>query len=258
MVNARVRNAQAPWGSLSAELYYEHNYRNLIAEDQEIIRQVSPFFVQAFAHRDRAELAIDVGSGSNLYPALLMLPWANHIQLIDYSPRNVSWLRRELLDQERPWAWRPFWLELEEWEGYSQISEPRKQLRDTCFSDPEHDGVRQFSVFDLPAATWQLGTMFFVAEGITEDFAEFRQAIARFVGALQSGSPFAATFMAGSRGYEVDGIWFPALPITCEDVRECLEKLGASELSVQMTETPPHVREGYQGMILATGISGGR
>ena len=33
-------------------------------------------------------------------------------------------------------------------------------------------------MFDLPKARWDLGTMFFVAESITEDPAEFRAAVA--------------------------------------------------------------------------------
>ena len=67
----------------------------LQAEDQEIIRRVSHFFIRAFADRPpRRGGAIDVGSGTNLYPALLMLPWTEQILLTDYSASNVDWLRR--------------------------------------------------------------------------------------------------------------------------------------------------------------------
>ena len=218
MVDVRVRNAQAPWADFSSEEYYAHNYKTVQAEDQEIIRRVSLFFIEAFADRDRAEYAIDVGSGSNLYPALLMLPWAERIRLTDYSPRNVSWLREEIADDRSPWAWQPFWRELHGYPGYDQITEPRPLLKAACLGDCDLAGVRRQSVFELPRAQWQLGTMFFVAESITEEFTEFREAIGRFLGALQAGAPFAAAFMAGSLGYEVDGTWFPALKVTGDDV----------------------------------------
>jgi hypothetical protein len=74
-------------------------------------------------------------------------------------------------------------------------------------------------VFELPASQWDLGTMFFVAESITEAPEEFRAAVAGFIGALRPGAPFAAAFMAGSDGYPVAGTYFPALPITPDDVR---------------------------------------
>ena len=70
------------------------NYRELQAEDQEIIRLVSQFFIAAFADRPPARRGIDVGSGTNLYPALLMLPWTEQILLTDFSESNVRWLRR--------------------------------------------------------------------------------------------------------------------------------------------------------------------
>ena len=113
-------------------------------------------------------------------------------------------------------------------------------------------------MFDLPEARWDLGTMFFVAESITEDPAEFRAAVAHFVGALKPGAPFAAAFMAGSDGYPVAGTDFPALPITPDDVKRHLTELGVREPSVELLETKHRVRDGYAGMIVATGFASNR
>jgi hypothetical protein len=145
-----------------------------------------------------------------------------------------------------------------DFEDYGQIDEPRRHLRRACTGLPGHAGIEQRSVFELREASvqWQLGTMFFVAESITEDPKEFHTAIDVFVGSLQPHSPFAATFMAGSHGYSVDDKPFPALSITPDDVTEQFKKLGVSELSVELLETEKRVREGYTEMIVATGIIG--
>lgn len=254
----RVHNAEAPWEDFSSQEYWYHNYSTVQPEDREIIHRVSLFFIAAFADRQRAELAIDVGSGSNLYPALLMLPWVKHILLTDYSAANVGWLRHQITDANSPWTWQPFWQEMSQREGYDQISEPRTQLRDKCAGETERAGIERYSVFDLPREQWQLGTMFFVAESITQDPEEFRAAIDRFVHALQPGAPFAATFMAGSLGYPVAGIPFPALQITPDDVTERFSSLGVRDLSVYLNSTQHRVRPGYEGMIVATGIVGDR
>ena len=256
---AYMCNAEAPWSDFSSQKYWHDNYAMVQPEDREIIDRVSGFFISMFTHRDRAKRAIDVGSGSNLYPALLMLPWTEQILLTDYSERNVSWLRHQVMaDDGVSWAWQPFWRELDTRPGYNQVSEPRKQLREVCAGTPGLAGVERHSVFDLPAAQWQLGTMFFVAESITEDVTEFRAAVECFVAALAPGAPFAAAFMAGSDGYEVAGTMFPALRITTDDVTERFTELGTADLSVYLTRTPHRVRPGYEGMIVATGIAGGR
>lgn len=251
-------NADAPWDRFSSHDYWRRNYHELQAEDQEIIRRVSDFFIRAFAGRPPARRGIDVGSGTNLYPALLMLPWAEQILLTDFSASNVCWLRQQLADDGTAWTWRPFWREPQEAEGYRQIGEPRKQLREACASEPGCAGIERYSVFDLPKARWDLGTMFFVAESITEDRGEFRAAVASFVGALKPGAPFATAFMAGSQGYPVAGTRFPALPITPDDVRLHFTELGASKLSVELLRTKHRVRDGYEGMIVATGLACGR
>lgn len=255
-VDANVfRNADAPWNAFSSHDRWRRNYGDLHAEDQEIIRRVSDFLACAFAERPPAERAIDVGSGTNLYPALLMLPWTERILLADYSQSNVSWLKDQLADDTDPWAWRPFWSEIREAKGYSYVDRPRERLREACASEPGHAGVEQLSVFDLPKARWDLGTMFFVAESITEDPVEFRAAVAAFVGALTPGAPFAAAFMAGSNGYPVNGTRFPALPIKPDDVRQELTELGVPEPSVDLLDTSQRVRDGYAGMIIATGFA---
>lgn len=250
-----VRNADAPWNKFSPDDYWRQNYGELQPEDHEIIRRVSRFFTQTFAGRAPVRRGVDVGSGSNLYPALLMLPWTEQILLTDFSASNVRWLRDQLADDAVAWTWRPFWRVLQESEGYNQIGEPRKHLRETCVSEPGYAGIEQHSVFGLPAAPWDVGTMFFVAESITEDPVEFRAAIAGFVGALKPGAPFAMAFMAGSHGYSVASICFPALPITPDDVRRHLTQLGARELSVELLQTKLRVRDGYEGMIVATGFT---
>jgi len=249
-----LRNADVQWNGFSPEDYWQRNYRELQAEDQEIIRQVSRFLAAAFTGRPRARRGIDVGSGTNLYPALLMLPWTERILLTDLSASNADWLRRQLADDGAAWTWRPFWGEMQRAEGYTEIDDPRKHLQMACHSEPGYAGIEQRSVFSLPEAHWDLGTMFFVAESITEDREEFRAALTRFARALKPGAPFATAFMAGSHGYPVAGTYYPALPITPDDVQRHFTELGACDLRVELLRTEHRVRDGYEGMIVATGV----
>jgi hypothetical protein len=253
-----LHNADPDWNAFPSDEYWRRNYQRMQAEDQEIIHRVGHFFIKAFNNCDPARRAIDVGTGTNLYPALLMLPWAERILLTDHSASNVRWLRHHVMEHDdTPWAWQPFWREVHELEGYNRVGDPRRRLWQTCAGEPGYAGIERRSVFELPRAQWQLGTMFFVAESITEEPEEFRAAIAGFVGALQPNSPFAAAFMADSHGYVVDRTSFPALRISPDDVMERFKALGVSELTVDLLQTGFRVRKGYEGMIVATGIVGG-
>jgi hypothetical protein len=257
-VDTSALDADDLWNTFSSNDYWRRNYSKFQPEDQEIIRLVSYFLASAFAGRAPAQRAIDVGSGTNLYPALLMLPWTERILLADYSESNVSWLQDQVADDTGPWAWHPFWREMQEVKGYSDVDLPRNRLRAACAGKPGFAGIERLSIFDLPEARFDLGTMFFVAESITRETKVFRAAVEHFVGALKPGAPFAAAFMAGSDGYEVADTVFPAVPITSDDVRWHLTSLGVSEPSVELLKTSHRVRDGYAGMIVATGFASNR
>ena len=165
-----LHNADVEWNRFSSDDYWQQNYRELQAEGQEINRLVLRFFIAAFRDRPRAGGGFDAGSGTNLYPALLMLPWTDRILLTDLSASNVRWLRHQL--------------------------------------EPGYAGIERRSVFSLQKPRQDLGTTFFVAEDITDDPGEFRAVLARFTGALKPGSPFATAFMSGShwcRAHAVPG-----------------------------------------------------
>jgi hypothetical protein len=113
--------------------------------------------------------------------------------------------------------------------------------------------IRQGSVFDLPAAAWDLGTMFFVAESISQDPAEFTAALTAFVRAVKPGGPFAAAFMESSKGYEIAGRQYPATAVGEGEILKCLDQI-ADDLTVRRVEaSPAPLRDGYTGMIMATG-----
>jgi hypothetical protein len=246
-------NSEFSWHEFDPTAYFEHNYRQLRADDQVILETVRDFFakmaVPGGAERTGPPLAhgVDVGSGANLYPALTMLPFCAELTLWEPSGPNVDWLRRQVLSY--PPSWDQFWARLLEAESYQQTTDPRSTLAARA-------RVHQATLFDLPVRTWDMGTMFFVAESMTARPAEFVEATRRFVGALRPNAPFAAAFMENSIGYDVGGVRFPAVAVDRDSVRSCLEEVCAS-LDIHRIDcgTEP-LRSGYSGMLLALGTAG--
>ena len=247
-------NGDYPWDDFDSAGYFEHNYSDLRHDDRQILETVRDFFWKADraagfreTAEERAVRGLDLGSGSNLYPALAMLPYCTELTLWEYSASNVDWLRAELKSYGP--SWDKFWERLELVPAYQAIADPRQALA-------ERTVVHQGSVFDLPAAEWDVGTMFFVAESLTSNAAEFAAATHRFVGALRPGAPFAAAFMENSTGYDVGDRRFPAVAVTRETVRDCLEDVGRN-LDVQRIDSGNNpLRDGYSGMILVMGTAG--
>jgi NNMT/PNMT/TEMT family protein len=259
-------NDDVEWNEFAPEAYWNHNYRYLRDDDTEIIRAVGAFFQDHFTnHPWPVGRGIDIGSGSNLYPALAMLPWCRDIYLTDHSPANVAWLKLNAahdigpgsatVEQREQWIWQPFWDEFKDnFKGYPTITDPQAALHRAT-----RGNILERSVFTLrPEEQFDLGTMFFVAESMTSFENEFDVATERFLRCLRPGSPFAAAFMDSSVGYVVADKSFPAVKEVTENVvKDVLRGLGAHArvTKVQVPASDP-LRDGYKGMIIAVGTTG--
>ncbi|ADD40871.1 SCO2525 family SAM-dependent methyltransferase [Stackebrandtia nassauensis] len=238
----RALNDAYEWDRFNPESYQQHNYRDLRSDDREILEIIRDHFTATAP--DAPVTGIDVGAGPNLYPTLSMLPFCDDIELYEYSNSNVEWLREQIKAYDH--SWDKFWGVLEQSPEYSKITDPRQRLASIA-------RVTQGSIFDLPRRRWGMGTMFFVAESLTQDMDEFRLAVAKFAGALLPGAPFAAAFMKESHGYRVDDTAFPAVAINSSHVAQCFQGITSEVLTTEVTFEHP-LRDGYDGMIVATGL----
>jgi len=102
-------NDAAPWPDFDAEGYWKFSCASLLPENAQIIWRARNFLIKAFGDRAPARSAVDVGAGSNLYPALLMLPWTKHIMFTDFAGTNINGLAGNLADAPGGWAWQPCW-----------------------------------------------------------------------------------------------------------------------------------------------------
>jgi hypothetical protein len=242
------RNNAASWSDFDAGEYWKNNYAFVLPEDAQIIRQASDFLIKACGGRPPISSALDVGAGTNLYPALLMLPWTEHIVFTEYAPDNIAWLAQNLADGPGEWTWQPFWDLVAGRSGYADVRQPRRRLA------ARHE-IRHVSIFDLTPRAWDLGSMFFVADGMTSDEAEFEAGVHAFLGALTPGAPFMMAFMEGSAGYDVSGVRFPGVTVTPASLAALLARLPVAGTQVLRTDkTTRPLRIGYEAMLLVTGF----
>jgi hypothetical protein len=238
-----ARNLAYDWNSFDSEDYLRHNYATLRDDDRQILQILRDFFCrQSF---DPGVRGVDVGTGTNLYPALAMLPFCRSVSMLEYSEANIGWLRRQVLGYSANWD--GFWRVLTEQQVYCGVPEPRDRLRLRA-------DIRKWNILqDDTGERWDVGTMFFVAESITSDWAEFSAALIRFCQLLRPGAPFVVAFMEHSSGYAVGGRRFPALSVDADDIEIQLSSLGNDLAVYRFGIGDAPLRSGYSGMLLAHG-----
>jgi hypothetical protein len=210
--------------------------------------------------RSEPRRGVDVGSGANLYPALSMLPLCDEIMLWEYGAENCKWLTAEVKHYSPQWD--KYWQTLRVHPEYACLG--TRDVRDRLAQTAT---VHKGSLFDLPANTFDVGTMFFVAESMSSEPKDCPNAIKSFIDSLKSDAPFAAAFMRNSSGYIVNDHQFPAFRIDENDIRDYLDG-AVTDLELLTVDTKGQLadaaeqtgaasarrlRPGYEGMILALG-----
>jgi hypothetical protein len=237
------KNGDVDWDGFGAQEYFEHNYRSMRGDDEAMLTLVRTWFDEAVP-RGRELAAVDVGAGANLYPALLLLRHSAQITLYEHSRKNVEWLTTAIADLSE--SWRPF----------ADLTCPHEEFESVRTAVGKKCTVRQGSIFEIPQGGWDLGTMFFVAESLTNDADEFDRALDRFLGALRPGAPFAAAFMERSTGYDVGDVNYPAVSLDAEELTASFKRLKRVDGEVGVTRfdiDPAPIRLGYEGYLVATG-----
>ncbi|NUU21123.1 MAG: methyltransferase [Streptomycetaceae bacterium] len=238
-------NSSADWDAFDPAAYSALNYATLRADDAQLLSRAAEFFAAADIAEDAHGL--DVGPGSNLYPALTLLPFCRSVTMWEYSTSNAAWLRAQVQSYDP--MWDAYWAVLARNPAHARIRDPRAALA-------ERAAVAQGSLFAMPRRLWDVGTMFFVAESMTTRFTEFEAAVGRFVDALRPGAPFAAAFVENSEGYDVGSRRFPAVRVGVEEVRAVLADRTAALTVDRVGLVDVPWREGYTGMVFATGRAG--
>ncbi|MFG1921095.1 SCO2525 family SAM-dependent methyltransferase [Cryptosporangium sp. NPDC048952] len=234
------RNSDFPWQDFDPDSYFEHNYRILRVEDRHILATLREFFANANVDRRHG---VDIGPGSNLYPALAMLPFCDSVELIEPSSSARQWLKQELGTPASRWG--DCWSVLRENSAYQRYDPPWARMAGSV-------QVTEGTVFELPEQKWDIGTMFFVAESVTPLHYEFYVAVNRFLRSLQPGAPFSIGFMENSVGYRVGHRDYPACPVGHDEVSAYLSNLAdCNTIRIDIHGEP--LRAGYSGMLLTLG-----
>ncbi|MGW4344580.1 SCO2525 family SAM-dependent methyltransferase [Streptomyces sp. NPDC004690] len=238
------RNADAPWSKFDPEVYVDNNYRTPLEADLQIVRLLRDHFGRCLADvAPRSLRGVDVGAGANLYPALSMLPWCAKVLLLEYAEPNVEYLEKQTSPAGFDLAWDAFWDVLREGPAYRDV-EPRGRVSEIV-------RVERLNLFDLDGQRrWDIGTMFFVADSMSECPEEFARGVSCFMNALEQGAPFAVAFMKESVGYDVGEHRYPAYRVNKAVATESLAPFSAE---LEIHDLDHVVRPGHEGMLLALG-----
>lgn len=237
------RNVDADWHRWPVATYLAENYRQLHTCDVAVINHHSAFYRQMA--RSSIQRSVEIGAGPNLYPLLLAAGACRHIDALDPSTANVAYLQDQL-SRGADQSWQPF---------YDRCRALDGDLPATMAEALQGVTARLGNLDDLEPGSYDLASMNFVAESISEDLAEVTAFCRRFARSVRPGGRLVASFMERQARYQLgDGSQWPGCPIDVEDVLRIFEA-EVDQLEVSRIDSDPALPDyygGYTGMILLT------
>lgn len=236
-----LRNADANWDQWPVEVYLNENYRQVHSCDAAVIEHHSAFY-RRFPAASIAT-SIELGAGPNLYPLMLGAAASRQIDALEYSLANATYLRRQLSDGADA-SWQAF---------YTRCRELNPDLPSRLATALTRVRVQQGDVRAVKTGRYDLASMNFVAESISEDRAEVASFCRTFTRSVRPGGYLVAAFMENMARYHLgDGSHWPGYPTDSADIDEFFAPY-TDELAITRIDSDPSLPAyGYTGMILLT------
>ncbi|MFD5342265.1 class I SAM-dependent methyltransferase [Streptomyces anulatus] len=238
-----TRNDDVDWDSWPVQDYLAENYRALHPSDAAVIAHHSAVY-RGIAPGSAAR-SVEFGAGPNLYPLLLAAAASRRIDAVEASAAGVRYLSGQLT--RGPDA---------SWEQFHALC--RELNPDLPPSLPEalsavrvvHSDVRA-----LEPGTYDIASMNFVAEGVTEDFTEFADFCGRFAHSVRPGGRLVAAFMENMPTYRIGpASRWPGCPVDSAIVTEVFAPL-TDDLRVTRIGPDASLPDyGDSGMVLLSAV----
>ena len=247
------RNRFASFDNFNAYEYAARHYsgEKAVSEDQDICRYVG-FALSTLDMRVRR--AADIGCGPNPYPGMLLLPFADTIDLLEYSQSNRDYMQAFFsgtLPHNHMEMWRKFPTYMTEGGGDKYVNTFDDIRR---AADQRRVSIQQGDIFDLQADTWDLMSAYFVVDSISVYREDQHDAIASMAKALTEDGLLITANMLNNKdhiGYPAgDGQEYPNISQTVEEMREPYIDNDMFAIAVKVKHGKRAGRDGYDGMAI--------
>jgi hypothetical protein len=189
--NTVLHNRDVDWDLWPVQTYLAENYRRPHPADLAVIAHHAAFLRRMPA--DSIARSVEFGAGPNLYPLMLASAVSRHIDAIEPGAASVAYLTTQL--RHGPDAtWEPF---------YAECRRLLPQLPPAAHLALSKVEVVRGDAATIAPDTYDLASMHFVAESVTEHFDEFDRLCRTFVGTVVPGGRLMAAFMENMGRYQL-------------------------------------------------------
>jgi hypothetical protein len=242
------------WSSFDPYEYVSPNFENhgeILPEDQEIIGHMTKALSQIGIEQKSLQTVADVGTGPNLYPAMILSPYMakdSALHMIEFSAPNRDYMQKVItgtIDDFHASIWHKFEKYMINVGGEIYLGAERKAK--------EHAKIIEGDIFNLPKNTYELITSYFVAESIVDSKMLFHEALQSLSASLKKDGLLINTHMVYSEGYSAgESTRFPAVKLSLKQIKQAYLDTDMKIIKIILfgENTKIKVREGYHGMAL--------
>lgn len=237
------RNADADWDRWPVDAYVDENYRRLHPSDAAVIRHHAGVYRELVP--GSIARSVECGTGPNLYPLMQAAAASRRIDAVEPGASNIAYLTRQLRYGPDP-HWTAFY-------DLCRALDPAlpARLREALARVRVVPG----SARTLPDGAYDLASMNFVAESVTEDLSEFAALCSAFIRSVRPGGLLVAAFMENMPSYRIaSGARWPACPVDAETVRDVFAPYTERLRVTRVPKDPTLPEYGDTGMVLLRAV----
>lgn len=250
------RAAVTTFAQFHAHMYLCEYYSHVGAENRALLEFLQRAYATIFAHLRAARL-LEFGGGPTIYQLISASHYPVTIDFSDYLGENLAEVQAWLDDAPGQFGWDAFVryaLACEQRPAGKAAIERRKRLiRSRVSQLLRCDAKSATPLGSPPPAPYDIVSINFVLESITQDRAEWQTLLDNVAPLIRPCGYVLMSAILGATRYRVGQLYFPAVPITLDDIYQRLAQSGFTTLSTQAVAAEHRDEQGYAGigMVLA-------
>lgn len=248
-----------PFAQFHARAYLHEYYSHLGEENRALLGFFQRAYAAIFARVGAARL-LEFGGGPTIYQLISAAQYPVSIDFSDYLADNLAEVRAWLDDLPGQFDWDDFVryaLACEHQPADQAAVEQRKRLIRSRVSQLLRCDARSAVPLGAPAAYDVVGINF-VLESITQARSEWHALLDNVEPLVQPNGYMLMCAIVGATHYRVGQLYFPAVPITLDDICQQFGRRGFTIVCTHSVAAEHREQQGYDGIGMVLARKGAR
>ncbi len=236
--------------------YLQEYYAKVGTENQAILDFLHEIYEYIFSNDLKAAKHLELGGGPGIYQLISLAKYPVEIHFSEYGEANLIEVKAWLNNHSSQYNWHDFFEYVLKKENCEEIEQRKALVREKITQVVCGDIKKKAPLGSKIKEKYDIVSSHFVAESITDSREKWQKMLKNLLHPLKKDGYFVLGSITGATKYRVGQRYFPAVPVSEDEIYNYLELLGLKIIKTSFVPAEEVIDQGYDGIYLVLAKKG--